>query len=95
MEKPLSLDDWGSYPGNHKRLLSSPKRPNWLWETTQPLIQWVPGFFPGGVKQTGHEVGLSPPSGAEVKDKSSNTSMLPTCLHGMQRVTLLLTLHYM
>ena len=48
-----------------------------------------------GVKQIGHEVALSPPSSAEVNNESSNTSMLPTCLHGMHREPLPLTLHYM
>jgi hypothetical protein len=48
-----------------------------------------------GVKQTGHEFGLSPPSSAEVKNETNNNSMLPTCLHDMQRETLHFTLHYM
>jgi len=46
-----------------------------------------------GAKQTGHEVDLSPPSSAEVKNGWSNTSMLPTFLHGMHKETRLVTLH--
>jgi len=51
--------------------------------------------FSLGIKQTGHEVGLSPPSSAEVNNGWSNTSMLPTCLYGTHKETLLVTLHYM
>jgi hypothetical protein len=42
---------------------------------TQPLIQWVPGSLSLGVEWPGHEADHSPPSGAEVKNIWSYTSM--------------------
>jgi hypothetical protein len=33
---------------------SSPPRPERLWGSTQPPIQWVPGAIPLGVKLTTH-----------------------------------------
>jgi hypothetical protein len=37
-------------------------------ETTQTLIQWVPGALSLGVKRTGSEADHSPPSRTEVKE---------------------------
>jgi hypothetical protein len=42
---------------------------------TQPLIQWVPGALSLGVKQPGREADHSPPSGAEVENTWSYTSI--------------------
>jgi hypothetical protein len=44
--------------------------------------------FSMGVKQLGHENNHSPPSSAKVKNEWSNSSALPVCLHGMDRVNL-------
>jgi len=35
---------------------------------TQPPIQWVPGFFPGG-NRPGSDVDHPPPSSAEIKER--------------------------
>jgi hypothetical protein len=53
--------------------------------TTQPLVQWVPGFFPVGVKLLECDVNHSPPSSAEVKNVWTHTSTPPTCLHVVDR----------
>jgi len=34
---------------------------------TQPPVQWVPGSFPGGKEQPGHDTNPSSPSSAVVK----------------------------
>jgi hypothetical protein len=49
------------------RILSSPRRPDRLWSSTQPPIQWLPGVPSPGVKRQGSEVDNSPPASAEVK----------------------------
>jgi hypothetical protein len=43
-------------------------------------IQWVPC-----IKWLGHEVNLSPPSNAKVKNEWSYTTTSPICLHGADR----------
>ena len=50
--------------------------------TTQPPIQWVPGFF-SGVKRPGRQVNHSPPSSDDVKSKWSCTSTILICLNGV------------
>jgi hypothetical protein len=42
--------------------------------STQPPIQWVPGFLSLGVKRLGREADHSPPSSAEVKNAWSYNS---------------------
>jgi hypothetical protein len=44
------------------RIFCPPRRPDRLWGSTQPPIQWVPG-----VKRQGREADHSPPTSAEVK----------------------------
>jgi hypothetical protein len=44
---------------------------------TQPSLEWVAGALSPGVKQLGHEADHSLPSGTEVKNVSSYTSILP------------------
>jgi hypothetical protein len=51
---------------------------------TQPLIQWIPEFFPG-VKRPGHQVDHSPPSSTVVKSEWSYTSTPHIYLHRMNR----------
>lgn len=41
------LTDRCVIPGGGKICLSSPKRPDRLWDTQSP-IQWIPEFLPGG-----------------------------------------------
>ena len=43
---------------------------------TQPSVQWVRGFFPGGgggIKRPGRDVNHAPPSNAEVKERVDPT----------------------
>jgi hypothetical protein len=52
----------------------------------KPHVQWAWGFFPGGgVMWLGHEVNLSTPSSARVKNEWSYTPASPICLHGVDR----------
>jgi len=57
--------------------------------STQPLVQWVLGFFPLGVKQLGHEVNHSLPSSAKVRNEWSSASTPHMCVHGVDKETLL------
>jgi hypothetical protein len=58
---------------------------------TQPRIQWVLGFFPGG-KVAGDEVDHSPPSSVKVKNEWHFMSALPTSLRGQGQLYLFLPL---
>jgi hypothetical protein len=49
------------------RIFSSVRRPDRLWGSLKPPIQWVPGALTLGVKRPGHEADHSPPLSAEVK----------------------------
>jgi hypothetical protein len=49
----------------------------WVLGPTQPPIQCVPGAIPPGVKRSGHEADLSPPTSVEVKNTWIYTSILP------------------
>ena len=52
---------------------------------TQAPIQWVTRFFPGD-KVLGHDVDLSPPSRAKVKNEWSYNSTLTMYLYSMDTV---------
>jgi hypothetical protein len=54
------------------RIFCYPRRPERLWKTTQPPIQWVPG-----VKRQGREADHSPPVSAKVKKMLFSTSTPP------------------
>jgi hypothetical protein len=63
----------GLNPGKYKRFFSPfLKCPDWLLGPTSLLFSGIPGFFTV-VKQPGHKVNHSPPSGAEVKNEWSYT----------------------
>jgi hypothetical protein len=58
-------------------LLATSSRP--ALGPTQPPVQWVPEFFPRGVKRAGPEADLLAPSGVEVKNAwSFSSTFLPT-----------------
>jgi hypothetical protein len=65
----------GSIPGRGCEFFSPPPRPDRLWGSTQPRIQWVPGTISLGVKRPGREADHSPPSSAEVKNAWSYISV--------------------
>jgi hypothetical protein len=65
-----------------KRFLSSPKRPDWLWNPPSLLFSVYWTSFPG-VKRTGSEVKHSPPSSIHFKDEWSYISTSSVCLHGV------------
>jgi len=44
---------------------------------TQPPVQWVPVFFPGGKERPGRDADPSPPSSAVVMKEQSYTSTPP------------------
>jgi hypothetical protein len=67
------LDDRGSNPGRNRRFCFSPKRPEWPWGPLNFPFSRYKGHFPL-VKRLLHEVNLSPPSSAEVKNEWSHTS---------------------
>jgi hypothetical protein len=50
---------------------------------TQPLIKWVPGTLPPGVKRPGHEADHSPPTRAKVNNTWIYASFPPLRLHGV------------
>jgi hypothetical protein len=50
------------------KIFSSPYRPDRLWGSTQPPIQWVPGAVSLGIKQKGREADRSRPPVVEVKN---------------------------
>jgi hypothetical protein len=52
---------------------------------THPLIQWVPGLFPGGKGGGKRDVCQSPPAVSEVKNEWMCTSAPRVCLHGVDR----------
>jgi hypothetical protein len=49
------------------RMFSSTRRPDRLWGSTQPPIQWVPGALSPRIKRPGREPDHSPPTSVEVK----------------------------
>ena len=63
-------------------IFSSPELSRTALESTQPRIQWVLGLFPG-ITRPEREFGLSSPSSVHVKNEY--TSVLPVCLHGIDR----------
>jgi hypothetical protein len=72
----------GSNLGSDKRFLSAPN--SWpALGPTQPPIQWLPGIFFPGVLWSESEAGHSPPSGVEVKNEWTYTSIHPVYLHGV------------
>jgi hypothetical protein len=73
------LDDigFGVWVPEGSRIFSSPRRPDWLWGSTQPPIQCVPWALSPEVKQQGCEADHSPPSCAEVKSMWIYTSTPP------------------
>jgi hypothetical protein len=54
--------------------------------STQQLLQWVLGFFPGF--KAGYDIDQSPPSRAEVKNEWSCSSTPLICIHGTDRGSL-------
>jgi len=64
----------GSSLGRDWEFFSSPSLLDWLWWSTQPSIQCVPGALSFGVNRPGREAGHSPPSSAEVKNVWDYTS---------------------
>ena len=69
-----------SWQGHKICCLSKWSRP--AMEPTQPLIQWVPRFFPR-LKCPGCDVDHSPLSNAEVKNEWRYTSSPPICFRDM------------
>jgi hypothetical protein len=49
------------------KILSSPRRPDRLWGSTQPPTQWVLGALSPWVKRPGRETDHLPPASAEIK----------------------------
>jgi hypothetical protein len=68
-------DSRGLIPGKGKRLFSTPQRPDRLWGSTHPPIQWVPGDLSPEVKRPGSEADHSPPSSAKAKNGGHITSL--------------------
>jgi hypothetical protein len=60
----------GSSPGRDWEFFSSPPRPDRLWGSPQPPIQWVPG----ALSLSGREADHSSPFSAEFKNAWSYTS---------------------
>ena len=80
------LDGLGFEPQRWEEMSSSPKNTERLRGTTHPPIQQVPGLFPGVgglAKRSCHDVDLSPPSSAEVKNEWGYTSTLAIRIHGV------------
>jgi hypothetical protein len=73
--------------GRGKRLPSSPRRPNKLWDHQ---ANW--GLCYLGMRRPGLEVYHKYSSGAEVKNVWSYTSAPPVCLRGLRRDKIPLTL---
>ena len=73
---------WGSNPSRGKRFSLLQNRPDHFLGLRSLLFNecWC-SFLE--VKRPEHELDHSPPSSAEVKNKWSYNSYLPTCLHGM------------
>jgi hypothetical protein len=59
------------------RIFSSPRRPDLLWGSIQPPIQWVPGALSPGVKRQGREADHSLPTSAQIKKIWIYTSSPP------------------
>jgi hypothetical protein len=71
-------------PGRDKRFISSPKRPDWLWDLHSLLFNRYQNSFQG-VKQPGHEVNHSTPSIANIKERVELYFYAPICLHCVDR----------
>jgi hypothetical protein len=67
-----------------KRFISSPKPSRLSLGPTLPPIQWA-GCFSPEIRRLGHEGYYSPPSGGEVTNKWSCTSVPVISLRGMDR----------
>jgi hypothetical protein len=77
----LAIEVWSPAEARSIFLLTSVSRPS--LGPTQPPVQWVPGPFPEGKAQSGHDVDHSPPTSAEfVNVFRSHTSSPPVRLHG-------------
>ena len=103
----LCLVSWFSVVGIVTRYrLDSPGLKSWLGQEIfsypkpsrgalglfQAPIQWVPRFFPRD-KVLGHDVNLSPPNRAKVKNEWSYNSPLAMYLYSMDRDNFTITFH--
>jgi hypothetical protein len=77
------LDDWGIKSQQGLGIFLSTTMSRLALMPTQPPIQWVPEALSLRVKWLGCEADSSPPSGAEIKNVWSYTSIPPICLYGM------------
>jgi hypothetical protein len=75
-----------------QEIFSYPKPSGPALGLTQAPIQWVPRFIPRD-KVLGHDVDLSPPSRAKVKNEWSYNSPLGMYLYSMGRDNFTLTFH--
>ena len=71
-----------SISGREKRLLSSTKRPRWLWGSTILLCHGYRGFISTG-KRPGVKLTIS--SSSDVKNAWRCNSVTPICLHYVDR----------
>jgi hypothetical protein len=83
---------WGSNPGRGI-YFSPPKRPDWLGGQPSFLFSRYRRPFKG-VRQSGHEVNLSPPSSAEDHNEGSYTSTPPVSILGVDRNSFAARLKY-
>jgi len=83
LQRPAtSCTVWGSNPSRGKIFSLPQNRQDHFLGLRSLLFNENLCYFPE-VKRPEHELGHSPPSSAEVKNKWSYTSYLPTCLHGV------------
>jgi len=73
-----------SNPGRGKKLFSSPKFPDQLWDPWSLIFDGINGYYPGK-KWPGCDLNYWPESSARVKNEWSYTSSPPKCLHGVDR----------
>jgi hypothetical protein len=76
----------GSNPIKGTRVFSPPKGPDQFLSPLTLLFNSYYSFFPE-VQQTGHQVGLSPPSSADTNNEWSYNSATRARLHGVDNFT--------
>lgn len=86
---PLIIQLWVEWSGVYicgctNFFLSAAKCPDWAWGLPKLLYSGYRSSFLE-VKQLGHGIYHSAPSGAEVKNGSNYTFIQPICLCGMER----------